>query len=128
MRTESGAAPVESVVAIVLLLVLALGVVQVALLLYGRNSVLSAAHEGARAGIELGRSPAEAEAIARRATASAAGGLVQGLKVDASATTSDDLLVLTVTLSGRLVALGPVPWSPGVSVRATTARDVVDER
>lgn len=127
MRGEDGAAAVESVVAIVLLLFLSLGVVQVALLLYGRNSVYSAAHEGARAGVELGRSPAEAAAVARRAASGAAQALVDGLEVEATAVERGERLIVTVSLSGRLSSLGPLPFSPGVSARATSMRDVVDE-
>lgn len=126
-RTQDGAAAVEPVAAVVLLLLLALGVVQVALVLYGRNSLYSAAHEGARAGVELGRSPAEAAAVARRTAASAVQALVDDLEVEVAAAERGERLIVTVSVSGRLAALGPLPLSPGVRAQATALRDVADD-
>ena len=105
---ERGSSPVESLLAIVILLFLALGVIEVAFALYGRNVVAASAHEGARAGIEVGRSSSDAAAVASRAVRSADG---DG--------------VVRVRVSGTLESFGPVPFPIPVSAGATATRDVV---
>jgi hypothetical protein len=122
---ERGSAPVESLLAIVILLFLALGVVEVAFALYGRNVVAASAHEGARAGIEVGRSPADAAAVASRAVRSAAGALISHLKVDSAATRIGGRLVVRVRVSGTMESFGPVPFPIPVSAAAAATRDVV---
>ena len=119
---ERGSALVESIVAIVFLILLSLGVAQLALTLYGRNVVIASAHEGARAATELGRSEQEAEAIALRTTRSASGSLVDDLEIDVLTEPAgeDDLII--VRLSGRLAAVGPVPITIPVEVQASSLR------
>jgi Flp pilus assembly protein TadG len=56
---ERGAAPVEFVLVMVLLVPLVLGIAQVALVLHVRNSLAAAASEGARASVPLGASPSD---------------------------------------------------------------------
>jgi hypothetical protein len=119
---EAGSVLVESIFAIVFLLVLAMGVAQLALSLYGRNVVIASAHEGARAATELGRSVHEAEAIARRTTRSATGSLVDDLKVEVRSEPLGDHTRITVRLTGRLAAIGPVPISVPIDARATSIR------
>ena len=121
---DRGSAPVDSIFAIGLLLLLAIGVMEVAFALYGRNVVLSSAHEGARAAVELGRTPSDAIVVARRVVARSAGALVDELDVDVRIATEEDRSVLVVVdVSGVVRAWGPVPMPVPVSVRATASRD-----
>jgi hypothetical protein len=120
--SEEGAAPLEAIFAIVFLLLLSLGVVQVALALYGRNVAISSVHEAARAAIELGRNPDEGAAIAQRTVERAAGGLVDDLRL---AVVIEDLggeEIVRVRLTGRLSAPGPIPVPLPLDVVATAVR------
>jgi len=119
---ERGSALVESIFAIVFLMLLSLGVAQVALTLYGRNVVIASAHEGARAATELGRSEQEAEAIALRTTRSATGSLVDDLEIDVLTEPVGEDDLITVRLRGRLAAVGPVPITIPVEVQASSLR------
>ena len=92
-----------------IVLFLALGVVLTALVLYGRNVVISSAHEGARAGIEIGRNPVDAANAARATVEESASGVVDDLVVDVSLTGSQDHPVMNVHVAARLDALGPIP-------------------
>ncbi len=113
----------EAAAAIALLMVLVLGVIEVAFALYGRNVALASAHEGARAAVELGRSPAEAESIARETARRAAGKLIEKLEVSVSSAESGERAVVRVRLTGRLRLLGPVPLPLPVRVASTASRD-----
>lgn len=113
---------VGSVFAIVLLLILVLGVVQVALSLYARNVLITSAHEGARAAVELTRSPDEGEAVARRTIERAAGGLVQTVDVRAQSFARPGERIMQVHVRARLRPLGVVPVVIPVSVAAWAAR------
>lgn len=64
-RSESGAAVVDFVMVLVLLLPIVLGVLQVALVMHVRNTLALAASEGARRAAVAGASPAEGVALAR---------------------------------------------------------------
>ena len=118
-RTERGSAPLESIFAITFLVFLAFGVVQVALILYGRNAVMSATHEGARAGAELGREPREAAAIARRTVEESAAGLIEGMDVEVTLSGEPSDRRLHVLVSGTLRTIGPVPVGIPVNASAT---------
>ena len=63
-RDERGAAVVDFVLVLVLLMPLFLGILQVALVLHVRNTVQSAAAEGARAAAAWGGTPADGVATA----------------------------------------------------------------
>lgn len=120
--SQKGAAPLETIFALVFLLVLSLGVAEVAVALYGRNVALSSAHEGARAAIELGRSPRDGAVIARRTIEGAAGGLVDDLRVAVTTEQMGGDMVVHVRLTGRLSAPGPIPIPLPVDVVATAVR------
>jgi Flp pilus assembly protein TadG len=64
-RPQRGAAVVDFVLVLVLLVPLFLGVLQVALVLFVRNTVASAASEGARYAATLDRDPSEGAARTR---------------------------------------------------------------
>lgn len=125
--SEKGAAPVEATFAIVLLMLLALGVIQVALVLYARNVVAASAHEGARAAIERGTSQDDAAVIAREVVRSATGTLVDDLAVDVDARRRGDELTVVVRVSGVVTDLGPLPIPIPLSSLAT-ARTSIRER
>lgn len=122
---ERGSAAVESVAAIVVLLVLVLAVVEIAFALYARNVVIASAHEGARAGIELGRSPSEARRVAEATTRRAAGGLVRDLAVAVEVRRASGRAFVRVQLDGWLRGFGPVPLPMRMRASATSSREVL---
>jgi Flp pilus assembly protein TadG len=122
LKSSKGSATVELIASLVLLIALALGGVQIALTLYARNVLLAAAHDGARRGIELGRSPAEAEALARDFIEDAAGGLVSRATVSAHARSEDNGIVLQVRVTGMIDVPGPVPIGIPFHTQATSSR------
>lgn len=107
-----------------ILMLLVLGVMEIALALYGRNVLISSAHEGARAAVERGRDPQEAGAIARRIVESAAGGLIDDLEVAVVEQQVGFSSVIRVTVSGVVNSLGPVPLPIPVSTNASATREV----
>ena len=106
---EKGAAPIEATFAIILMMLLALGVIQVALDLYARNVVAASAHEGARAAIERGSTESDAAVIARDVVRRATGALVDDLDVDVDSVQRGDQLTVVVRVSGVVTDLGPLP-------------------
>ena len=109
MNRQVGSAPLEAIFAMAFVLFLILGVVQTALVLYGRNVVISSAHEGARAGAEVGRNALDAARAARSTVEESASGLVNGLVVEVSFTGSETHPLMNVHVAGRLDAFGPIP-------------------
>lgn len=127
LLTERGSAPLEATFAIVFILFLVLGTVEVAFALYGRNVVMSSAHEGARAAVEYGRSPEEAAAIARDTVRKAAGSLVDDLRVSVGVGDPTQPSVIRVRVQGTVDAFGPVPFPMHVDAVATAQRDGLPE-
>lgn len=121
---DAGSAVVETSFALLLVLFLVLGSMEVAFALYGRNVVLSSAHEAARAAVELGRLPDEAEALAAATVERSAGGIVDGLVVDVGMSRTD---VLTVRVRVRALVdpWGPIPYRMPVTADATATRELV---
>ena len=64
-RTERGAAVVDIVLVMVVLVPVVLGILQVALVLYVHNTLASAASEGARLAATRDRGPADGAALTR---------------------------------------------------------------
>jgi Flp pilus assembly protein TadG len=64
-RTERGAAVVDFVLVMVVLVPVVLGIVQVALVMHVRNTLASAAAEGARLAASRDRGPADGVALTR---------------------------------------------------------------
>lgn len=114
---------VESAFAMVLLVVLALGVIEVALTLYARNVVLASAHEGARAAIEVGADPGSARAVATHTVRRSAGRLVEGLRVSVADTRLAGRSIVHVVVTGKLRPPGPLPALLPVSASATLTRE-----
>jgi Flp pilus assembly protein TadG len=119
---ERGSALVESLGALVLLLVMVLGVIQISLALYGRNVVISAVHDAARAAVEREAHIPEAHGVARRAIQRAAGGLLRDLNVMVDVTREEGEVV-TVRADAVIRAPGPIPLPLPVSATARAARE-----
>ena len=85
MQDESGTTLVETIVGITLLMVVAVGIIQVALLLYARNVIRSSAHEVARSAIERGVAEAEATAMGATLVRESLGTIVDDVQVQVDA-------------------------------------------
>ncbi len=119
-RGERGSAPLESVFAIVMLVVMTLGALQVAFVLYARNVLMSAAHEGARAAVERGATADDVVPVVASVVERSAGGLVSDLSVDASTGSVGRLMV---RVRGTVDAIGPVPLSLPLTATATATTE-----
>lgn len=126
MTDEGGSAVVESVFAIVILLFLALGTIQVALTLYARNVVQAAVHDGSRAVVEIGNQDADADVIVREVIGRSAGGLVNELQIETSIERTADRLFVRVRASGSLTARGPIPVDLPITINSTSSRELFD--
>ena len=113
----------ESVFSMFFLMFLVMGVIQIALVLYGRNVVASAAHEGARSAIELGRDPSSAAAIAEKTVRAGAGGIADDISVDVVTERSTERVAVRVRVQGRLQAMGPLPVDIPITSVATASRE-----
>jgi Flp pilus assembly protein TadG len=104
-RGHRGAAVVDFVLVLVLLIPLFLGVLQVALVLFVRNTVASAASEGARYAATLDRDPRDGAARTRTQISDVlAGRYAQG--VSAHEVTNDGAPAVEVTVHVVVPALG----------------------
>jgi Flp pilus assembly protein TadG len=121
---QRGSSTVEAVFSIIFLVLLVLGAIEVSLALYARNVVMTSAHEGARAAVELGTDPASAATIARSTIMRAAGGLVTDLEVTVLTERSDGFRRVRVAVVGRIPPFGPVPVPIPLSATATAAQAV----
>jgi hypothetical protein len=119
-----GSAVVETVMATVVLMTLVLGSIEVAFALYARNVVAAAAHEGARAAVELGSTSGDAARVARAAAQRAAGGLIDDLEVLTSVRRVGADTLVRVRVRGMLEAFGPVPLPIPLSSVASVTRAV----
>jgi len=111
-RGQRGSAVVDFVLVLVVLLPLALAIMQLALVLYVRNSVTAAASEAARYAATLGHTPADGEQRFRDQL----GGALSSRYADAVSagrTTLDGAPAVEVTVQVRVPALGI--GGPGVS-------------
>ena len=122
-QAERASSLVEVVFSMLFVMILALGAIQVAFFLYARNVLISAAHEGARAAIELGRTPTEAREVAATTVRDAAGGLVSDLGVSAAVSGPEAARYVRVRVSGRIRGIGPLPYSMPVTAAATAELD-----
>ena len=115
-RDERGAAVVDFVLVLVVLVPLVLGILQVALVLHVRNTLASAASEGARYAATLDRGPADG--VAR--TRSQIDGAVSGRFADdvsARPATVDGAPGVEVVVHATVPALGL--GGPGIELTVT---------
>ncbi|WP_233712656.1 TadE/TadG family type IV pilus assembly protein [Kribbella turkmenica] len=110
-RGERGSAVVEFVLVSMLVVPLFLGILQVGLYLYVRNTVIAAASEGAHYAAVLNRGPADGEARTRELV----GGVVNDRLVDSVQAEEVDIggqPGVRVMVTTHMPALGL--WGPGV--------------
>lgn len=120
---ERGAAVVEFVLVMTLLVPLVLGIAQVGLVLHVRNTLAAAASEGARASAPIGATPSDAVAQTRRMIRQA---LADRYASDISASwmTVDGVPATEVEVQARVPALGLFGPSVSVTVRGHAVREV----
>ncbi|HET6743078.1 MAG TPA: TadE/TadG family type IV pilus assembly protein [Kribbella sp.] len=111
-RGERGSAVVDFVLVSTILVPLFLGILQVGLFLYVRNTVTAAASEGAHYAAVLNRAPADG---ASRTRDLIDGVVTQGLidSVSAEATDIDGQPGVEVSVKAHMPPLGL--WGPGIS-------------
>lgn len=120
---ERGAAVVEFVLVMVLLVPLVLGIAQVALVLHVRNTMAAAASEGARASSPIGATPADgAERTRAMIRAALDDRYAEG--VTASWTTVGGLAGAEVEVRARVPALGLFGPSVPIAVTGHAIREV----
>jgi Flp pilus assembly protein TadG len=110
-RTERASAVVDFVLVLVVLIPLFLGIVQLALVLHVRNTLASAASEGARYAATYDREPADG-AARTRATVAAVLSPRFATGVTAAETSVDGFPGVVVRVEADVPALGV--WGPGV--------------
>ena len=115
-RGERGSAVVDFVLVIVVLVPVVLGILQVALVMHVRNTLASAASEGARYGATLDRSPADGAARTRSQIDGAISGRFAD-DVDAHAAIVDGAPGVEVVVHATVPALGI--GGPGISLTVT---------
>lgn len=115
---QQGTVVVGSLFAMVFLLTLLLGTVQIVFTLYSRNVIQAAAYEGVRSAIERGASDTAATSAARAAVTRAAGGLLARLDVFVERSPMRDGTLVRVEVVGRLRPVGPLPMHLPVSAVA----------
>lgn len=110
---ESGAAVVDFVLVLVLLIPLVLGILQVGLVMLVRNTLAAAASEGARYAATSDRGPSDGEAVTRRQIDGAISGRF-ARDVVARQVTIGGTPTIVVTVRAEVPALGL--GGPGVEV------------
>lgn len=120
---DLGAAVVDFVLIMVLLVPLVLGVAQVALVLHVRNTAAAAASEGARASAPLGATPADGAARTRSMIRAALADRYAE-DVTATRTTIGGVPGTEVVVRARVPALGLFGPSVQVTVRGHAVSDV----
>jgi Flp pilus assembly protein TadG len=122
-RVERGAAVVDFVLVMVLLVPIVLGIAQVALVLHVRNTLAAAASEGARASAPIGASPADGAARTRSMIRQALADRYAD-DVSASWTTVGGMPGAVVEVRARVPALGLLGPSVPLTVRGHAVREV----
>jgi Flp pilus assembly protein TadG len=120
---ERGAAVVEFVLVMALLVPLVLGIAQVAMVLHVRNTLAAAASEGARASSPLGATPADGAARTRSMIRAALDDRY-AQQVTSTWTTVGGLPGAEVEVRARVPALGLFGPSVPVAVTGHAVREV----
>lgn len=121
--TERGAAVVDFILVMVLLIPIVLGIAQVALVLHVRNTLASAASEGARVSAPLGATPADGAARTRSMIRQALADRYAD-DVSASWTMMGGVSATVVVVHATVPALGLLGPSMSLTVRGHAIRDV----
>lgn len=108
---EDGAAVVDFTLVMLILIPLFLGIMQVGVYLYARNTMVACASEGARFGANYNRSPADGAARAADCIANALAPRFAG-NVSSSLTSAGGQPMVVVSAHAQMPALGA--WGPGV--------------
>ena len=117
-RSERGAAVVDIVLVMMVLVPVVFGIIQVALVLHVRNTLASAASEGARLAATSDRGPADGAALTRAQIEGAVSG---EFAQDVSARQAGD--TVEVTVHARVPALG----IGGPAIELTVTGHAVEE-
>ena len=117
-RTERGAAVVDVVLVMVVLVPVVLGILQVALVLFVRNTLASAASEGARLAATHDRGPPDGAALTRAQIDEAVSG-----RFAQDVTAAQQGRTVEVTVHARVPALG----LGGPAVELTVTGHAVEE-
>lgn len=115
-RNQRGSAVVDFVLVLVVLLPLVLGIMHVALVLHVRNTLTSAATEGARYAATVDRTP-EAGAAKTRGEISDALSSRFAQGVSSRMTTIDGVVAVEVRVAADVPPLGL--WGPGTHLEVT---------
>lgn len=108
-RGDDGAAVVEFTLVTILLVIVFLGILQLALVLYLRNTLVAAAAEGARYAANADRDPADGAARARYlASASVGSRFAEDIRVDRAVVDGMPTIVVEIRTTLPLIGLaGP---------------------
>ena len=112
-RTDCGSAVVDFVLVMIVLVPLFLGILQVALVLHVRNTLTSAASEGARYAATLDRTPQAGVQRTREQIAGAVAGRFAE-RVTATETVRDGMPVVRVDVVAEVPPLGI--WGPATRI------------
>ena len=122
MHRERGAAVVDFVLVLVVLVPLGLGILQVALVMHVRNTLAAAASEGARVAATADRGPGDGVAATREQIGDAIAGRYAE-DVSVRTVTIDGASAVEVTVRARVPALG----LGGPSIEVVVAGRAVEE-
>lgn len=128
LTDHRGAAPLDAIVGTVILMLIALGAIQVALVVYAQNAVRASAYEAARVAAEVGGSGERAQVVAARALTQTAGKLVDRIRISVDHRAALEGPVVRVEISARQRAIGPIPISLPIRASATALLEVVPAR
>lgn len=124
LTDDDGAAPLDAVVGIVILMIAALGAIQIALTVYAQNAVRSSAYEAARVAAEVGGSREEAHLVAARTLTRTAGKLVDRVDVSVSREAALEGPVIRVRITARQRPLAPLPISLPIHASASSLLEI----
>lgn len=113
---ENGSAIAEFVMVVALLLFVVLAVLQVAMALYVRNTLIASASEGARFGARADAAPADGVARTKSLIASALNRSFASDVTAATRTTPEGVRVVVVTVAAPLPLIGPIGPAGGLTV------------
>lgn len=122
-RSQRGAAVVDVVLVIVVLVPVVLGIVQVALVMFVRNTLAAAASEGARLAATADRGPGEGVALTREQVDQAISGRY-AQDVTVRRVLIDGAPAIEVTIHARVPALG----LGGPAIELDVAGHAIEER